>query len=796
MDISNQEVADGLIVSNSNIAPNYEYWRTHGGEWADEYEHRKKRLVFYHIQELMLANYFAHSAPVRVFEYGCGVGRHLNYLNRIPNVDVYGYDQSQTMVNNCHKWTSQAWLDQHVIVGPPVGKLPYPDRHFDIVFTAEVLIHVSPADLEPILTELIRISRWQILHIEPSLFDKVIPDAHHGCWNHDFVSIYQKMGYSCEMLLAGFEIHAPYRVILDTERKPYTWSPVELALMRRLENDIQPILNQIGQAQQSADSLIEQLAEAQASTHALTEQLNAEREHSGTLVEQLAEEQASTHALTEQLAEAQASTHALTEQLNAEREHSGTLVEQLAEAQASTHALTEQLTSLQARSECAAKQLTNDTSQLAMRQEEASKLAAYLQDIGHELGVEDSRRVLLRTKELKSEVEYLKRSGSYQLGSTLRHSWPLKTLRRLRHHSSVVKIHVLGKKNPDSHDTQVWLLAVRTKHTPEGIPLYSLDYETEKWQLVDDIFVPHARSLMTKTEANINIYTARDRDLRLDFLMHNWSGQVAIVVAGQYFVFDLYAETHRSISIYPFRSPLEIVPLETTELPDLQPELMSSLAPRQFNNPVPSVGEEYDSLLRIVPKRFDHIYDAPALMSPHERVLMYSLVFALKPKRCLEIGTSRGGSASIIVAGLDDLDEDGRLICIDPVRWISDELWAALQHRTRFIQGASPEALLELNRDTDGPFDFVNIDGLHDYDHALADARGVLPYLADEAYILFHDSYYFEVEQAIDQFLKENGSVLTDLGMLARSPNPEKDKPETVWGGIRVLRYRNNSVAS
>src|SRR5262245_22545767 len=260
---------------------NYQYWREHGGEWGDEYDQRKTRFVYYHIQELMLADYFSHAAPARVLEYGCGVGRHLSYLSKIPNLDIYGYDQSQAMVDQCLRWTSHEWLDQHVTVGPPVGRLPYPDRHFDIVFTSEVLVHVSPADLELVLSELIRISRWQLLHMEPAPFTQVVADAHAGCWNHDLAAAYQRIGHTCELLVPGFEVQTPYRVALSTDRELFTWPPLALALMRRLEQDIQP---KVVQAAETAARL--QAEQEQARARAA--QLEAEQEQARLLSDKVA----------------------------------------------------------------------------------------------------------------------------------------------------------------------------------------------------------------------------------------------------------------------------------------------------------------------------------------------------------------------------------------------------------------------------------------------------------------------------------------------------------------------------
>jgi SAM-dependent methyltransferase len=70
-------------IAGPEDGANYAYWRDHGGEWGEEYHARKRRQVYYHVQELMLADYFSRSAPARILEFGCGTGRHLSYLSRL-----------------------------------------------------------------------------------------------------------------------------------------------------------------------------------------------------------------------------------------------------------------------------------------------------------------------------------------------------------------------------------------------------------------------------------------------------------------------------------------------------------------------------------------------------------------------------------------------------------------------------------------------------------------------------------------------------------------------------------------
>lgn len=226
---------------------NYAYWREHGASWVQEYTQRKRTQVYYHIQEVMLADYVQHSAliaqgargdgPLRVLEFGCGVGRHLANLSRLPGIDAHGYDQSPTMVQGCLRWTGQDWMDQHIRVGPPVGRLPYADASFDIVYTSEVLIHVRPEHLSGILAELVRVAKWQVLHFEPAEHTPISTDSHDGCWRHDLPAAYSALGATCETLPSGFRLQAPYRVMLGGPA-PFTWSAVLLDMYRRLDRDI------------------------------------------------------------------------------------------------------------------------------------------------------------------------------------------------------------------------------------------------------------------------------------------------------------------------------------------------------------------------------------------------------------------------------------------------------------------------------------------------------------------------------------------------------------------------------
>jgi predicted O-methyltransferase YrrM len=183
-----------------------------------------------------------------------------------------------------------------------------------------------------------------------------------------------------------------------------------------------------------------------------------------------------------------------------------------------------------------------------------------------------------------------------------------------------------------------------------------------------------------------------------------------------------------------------------------------------------------------------------AEMLEPERVLLYGLVFGLKPLYCLEIGTFRGGSSSIICRAMDD-SGCGRLVCVDPEPRITDHTWNSIQHRAMLIKGTSPQALADARRAINGElFDLALIDGDHSYEGALKDIEGCLEHLGNGAHIVLHDCHFFAVRDAIREALRRFSDVLVDCGVVSVSDKPEDgenavvDGKPVVWGGLHLLR--------
>src|SRR5436309_416353 len=85
--------------------------------------------------------------------------------------------------------------------------------------------------------ELLRVCRGHVLHLETSAEYGLCETAHDGCWQHDLVTLYRELGYESEALEPGYAAHMPVRVVVASAPR-FTWSPVVLALYRRLEQDM------------------------------------------------------------------------------------------------------------------------------------------------------------------------------------------------------------------------------------------------------------------------------------------------------------------------------------------------------------------------------------------------------------------------------------------------------------------------------------------------------------------------------------------------------------------------------
>jgi len=184
---------------------------------------------------------------------------------------------------------------------------------------------------------------------------------------------------------------------------------------------------------------------------------------------------------------------------------------------------------------------------------------------------------------------------------------------------------------------------------------------------------------------------------------------------------------------------------------------------------------------------------APAEQLEGERLMMFSLIVALKPKKILEIGTHWGGSAEIICAALDFLGE-GIMSSLDPEPLIPADLVKKNAHRLTSIKGFSPGDIPAAIKHLGGNPDFIFIDGDHSYEGVKRDFEAALEIIERPGNILFHDSHYYKIADAIDEVVEAKAQMLQDAGTLTlekASENRMENGRPVEWGGLRLVRVLN-----
>lgn len=90
----------------------------------------------------------------KILDVGCGKGFLLyDFTLVVPGVEVYGIDISQYAIDN-----SKEEVRDRLQVGSAT-KLPWPDKHFDLVYSLNTLHNLHCYDLDPALREIERVGK-------------------------------------------------------------------------------------------------------------------------------------------------------------------------------------------------------------------------------------------------------------------------------------------------------------------------------------------------------------------------------------------------------------------------------------------------------------------------------------------------------------------------------------------------------------------------------------------------------------------------------------------------------------
>jgi len=171
---------------------------TFGKEYTDRclIDWRKRKVAFEKMLEgLTLRN---------ILEVGCNRGHNLIAINDIlgEKCQIIGIEP-----NNYAIEVARAQSAKIAVVKANSYDIPFKNNFFDLVFTAGVLIHISPKDLDKAMREIYRVSGKYILAVE-YFAENETEISYRGnselLWKRNFLHNYQKLFPDLKVINTGF----------------------------------------------------------------------------------------------------------------------------------------------------------------------------------------------------------------------------------------------------------------------------------------------------------------------------------------------------------------------------------------------------------------------------------------------------------------------------------------------------------------------------------------------------------------------------------------------------------------
>ena len=144
---------------------------------------------------------------------------------------------------------------------------------------------------------------------------------------------------------------------------------------------------------------------------------------------------------------------------------------------------------------------------------------------------------------------------------------------------------------------------------------------------------------------------------------------------------------------------------------------------------------------------------------PEEQKFMNGLIRKIKPRKIVEIGVSRGGSSALILNAIKDI-KGSKLYSIDKstfcykeknkkTGFIVEEKFPELLHKWSLFTGGITSEFIEIIGDE---IDLVFIDTMHITPGEMLDWLMVLPFLKNEAIVVFHDAFFLYYNKDVTKY--------------------------------------------
>lgn len=114
-------------------------------------------LTYWQIPDGFIMNlpFLTKKPPAKVFDLGCGIGRHTVYFASL-GYDVVAFDIEEDAVKRTKDWLKKEGLKAEVYQGK-MTKIDQPDNYFDLVLAFNVIYHAFKPDIETTIKNIYRI---------------------------------------------------------------------------------------------------------------------------------------------------------------------------------------------------------------------------------------------------------------------------------------------------------------------------------------------------------------------------------------------------------------------------------------------------------------------------------------------------------------------------------------------------------------------------------------------------------------------------------------------------------------
>jgi pseudaminic acid biosynthesis-associated methylase len=176
---------DQMRIWTGNFGREYTDRNAHSPADLDEFYRQT-----YGITRRRLNETFLRAVPkqARILEVGCNMGTQLLLLEEMGYTQLYGIEIQSYALELAQRLLPEAELRQS-----SAFSIPFPDQHFDLVFTSGVLIHISPCDLSKALSEIYRCSRrwiWGFEYYSPKPSNICYRGHNDLLWKMDYARQY------------------------------------------------------------------------------------------------------------------------------------------------------------------------------------------------------------------------------------------------------------------------------------------------------------------------------------------------------------------------------------------------------------------------------------------------------------------------------------------------------------------------------------------------------------------------------------------------------------------------------